>query len=422
MPKFNHEDLEAVLNVIYRKGIITAVDAENDTADVDVPGGKSGSGVPIYYHCEPDSELRSNGAIEGGSAAFGVDDEVIVMCDTEGVPLRIIGFVDGIKACFGYMVVTIGTYCFVWDFKTDALAEDVHIDGDPETMAVFPCLYSTISEWIASKTLLSFDTLFSKETESTILTGSQVLTSGMIYDNSYECPNPNDGWHEDFSAYQQFDRHNSRTSIFGTADYWDFVDYRWNEVLSGDCGGGGIAYWNSGKDLDEKYSSASGFKLTALNGSDEEVNFYCVNSYTYNEDTWQETDWNDCTDYAGSKVYNQTITPYFAYFPSVSAKTRNYTSTLTGCDGAWTSVPDPISIPITIGYAAHYSEDFGVITQLFIYKDADGNYSAYGQADAGLDDVTVAPSSLTENSDLSSALKALAEAADSTALSTRFYK
>nr|MDD5523525.1 hypothetical protein [Kiritimatiellia bacterium] len=99
MPKFNHEDLEAVLNVIYRKGIITAVDGENDTADVDVPGGQSGSGVPIYYHCEPDSELRSNGAIEGGSAAFGVDDEVIVMCDTEGVPLRIIGFVDGIRVC-----------------------------------------------------------------------------------------------------------------------------------------------------------------------------------------------------------------------------------------------------------------------------------------------------------------------------------
>ena len=107
MPKFNHEDLEAVLNVIYRKGTITAVDSENDTADVDVPGGQSGSGVPIYYHCEPDSELRSNGAIYGAAAGFSAGseddpedgDEVIVMCDTEGVPLRIIGFVDGIKSC-----------------------------------------------------------------------------------------------------------------------------------------------------------------------------------------------------------------------------------------------------------------------------------------------------------------------------------
>lgn len=119
MPKFNHEDLEAVLNVIYRKGIITAVDAENDTADVDVPGGQSGSGVPIYYHCDPDSELRSNGAIYGGASAFSAGteedpeadppveavegDSVIVMCDTEGVPLRIIGFVDGIRSCCHFL-------------------------------------------------------------------------------------------------------------------------------------------------------------------------------------------------------------------------------------------------------------------------------------------------------------------------------
>lgn len=99
MPKFNHEDLEAVLNVIYRKGTITAVDSENDTADVTTFGGSTGSDVPIYYHCEPDSELRSNGAIEGGAGAFNVDDEVIVMCDTDGKPLRVVGFVDGIKEC-----------------------------------------------------------------------------------------------------------------------------------------------------------------------------------------------------------------------------------------------------------------------------------------------------------------------------------
>ena len=99
MPKFNHEDLEAVLNVIYRKGIIAAVDGESDTAAVDVFGGQPGLNVPIYYHCTPDSELRSNGAIGGAASGFAVNDQVIVMCDTNGVPLRIIGFVNGIKNC-----------------------------------------------------------------------------------------------------------------------------------------------------------------------------------------------------------------------------------------------------------------------------------------------------------------------------------
>lgn len=135
MPKFNHEDLEAVLNVIYRKGIITAVDSGNDTADVDVPGGQSGSGVPIYYHCEPDSELRDNGAIYGAASGFSAGteedpedgDEVIVMCDTEGAPLRIIGFVDGIRSCCLYKNLCNGGY--TWEIE--GIVSDAFLDGVP---------------------------------------------------------------------------------------------------------------------------------------------------------------------------------------------------------------------------------------------------------------------------------------------------
>ena len=107
MPKYQHDDFGDVQDHIFAKGIITAVDSEYDTADVTVEGYESGSDVPLFYHCEPDSEERSNGAIEGAAAGFSAGteddptdgDEVIVMLEVNGPPVRIVGFVDGIKSC-----------------------------------------------------------------------------------------------------------------------------------------------------------------------------------------------------------------------------------------------------------------------------------------------------------------------------------
>lgn len=63
----------------------------------------AGTDVPIFYHCEPDSALRDNGALEGASGAFAKDDEVIVQCEildsTTYEPLYIMGFVDKPKGC-----------------------------------------------------------------------------------------------------------------------------------------------------------------------------------------------------------------------------------------------------------------------------------------------------------------------------------
>ena len=142
MPKYNHEDLESVLNFIYRKGTITAVDPENDVADVDVFGGTSGSDVPLYYHCLPDSELRSNGAIMGAAVAFSVDDEVIVMCDTSGSAVRIVGFVEGIKACCLFKFALTGSDAEVLDtgvifaayndMQTPVPVKDIAYDEDGE--------------------------------------------------------------------------------------------------------------------------------------------------------------------------------------------------------------------------------------------------------------------------------------------------
>ena len=102
--KYQHTNLGDIADHVYIKATITAVESSDDTATIE-GDGISGSGVPIFYHCEPDSEHRSNGAIYAAAAAFSIDDEVYVMCEGSAgsyTPVRIVGFVDGIKTCCLY--------------------------------------------------------------------------------------------------------------------------------------------------------------------------------------------------------------------------------------------------------------------------------------------------------------------------------
>ena len=145
MPLYQHENFGDVQKHVFRKGIITAVDSENDTADVAVPGGSNGTGMPLFYHCEPDSEERSNGAIEPAATAFTVDDEVIVMCEMDGTAVRIVGFVDGIKNC-GQRFLFIwsawryyGAYYILWDVIHDKSVPSVDVlTDDGEETITFP--------------------------------------------------------------------------------------------------------------------------------------------------------------------------------------------------------------------------------------------------------------------------------------------
>jgi len=145
MPKYQHDNFGDAVNHIFVKGVITSVDSTNDLADVEVEGYQNGEGVPLYYHCEPDSELRSNGAIYGAAAAFYVDDEVIVMCDSQGAPVRIVGFVDGIKECGEcYLlleaVANNGHWYTLWDVINNCVAEDI-VWVDPETEVETPITF-----------------------------------------------------------------------------------------------------------------------------------------------------------------------------------------------------------------------------------------------------------------------------------------
>lgn len=101
MPKYEHDNWGDIQDYVFIKGVILNVDSQMDTAEVELPGyGISQDDIPIFYHCSPDAEERDNGAIEGGSSPFAVDDEVIVMCEADTyAPVRILGFIDGIRAC-----------------------------------------------------------------------------------------------------------------------------------------------------------------------------------------------------------------------------------------------------------------------------------------------------------------------------------
>ena len=119
MPKIYHANFGDVQDHVFIRGTIDVVYGPNeedpshrDTVDVTVGNvgleardhiGSTfqGSHIPLFYHCDPDSELREepapNGAyaIVGASAAFYEGDYVIVMCS--GTPdhyqaVRVVGF------------------------------------------------------------------------------------------------------------------------------------------------------------------------------------------------------------------------------------------------------------------------------------------------------------------------------------------
>lgn len=78
MPTLNYENAGALVEYDYLQGIITALYPDDDTADVSGVCGTL-SGVPIFYHCNPDSVARPNGAITGAAGGFSIGDSVVVL-------------------------------------------------------------------------------------------------------------------------------------------------------------------------------------------------------------------------------------------------------------------------------------------------------------------------------------------------------
>ena len=101
MPTHDFIDIGDVLNFELLQGEIKTIDTATDTCTVSV-GGVVYSAL-IFYHCEHDSVLRSNGAIQDGSTGFVVGDQVFVMKKKVISPalseVKVVGHVNGCRHC-----------------------------------------------------------------------------------------------------------------------------------------------------------------------------------------------------------------------------------------------------------------------------------------------------------------------------------
>ena len=118
-------NFEEFFEISQHIGVVTAVDTDNDTADITVDklGAGSFEDVPIFYHCE------DSNTVAGGSAAFSVGDEVLVL-NEGGKPypssgdLVIVGFKDELKSCTtdGYLLIQLDDEYVIWNIASGALA------------------------------------------------------------------------------------------------------------------------------------------------------------------------------------------------------------------------------------------------------------------------------------------------------------
>lgn len=438
MPKYDHENFGDVMNHIYAKGVITSVNSSDDTADVTVDGYKNGTAIPIFYHCEPDSEERSNGAIEGAAAGFTVDDEVIVMCRADGEPVRIVGHVDGIKACGStYLMIysyisdyvinrkepcqsdpghaACQEYAIVWDLKKNRQATGV-IDNAGDPVTSFPVLKSEISDWWDEQEFFSgIELLFDLDIISENPTG-------------WSCSGPSD------------DRVCTATNVFGTSS----SHYTEAETFNGDMEGLYGDMWCSGTFTTTLTEDLyNGKRYTAQNGSGEILDLI-VHSEEENEDY----SWGSWAEGAGgdggtTESASESVSVAFPIFNDVQSGSRSRSATCTGepndflrcvtsCDPfeggeSWDEI-EILGIPCGNCFALigtyYEDEDSGEKWIWFVASrednenrplDENGNeevsfgaYEAYAACESMEDaNVDQAPSSMTKNTDFTDLCQAL---------------
>jgi len=96
MPKKNFKNIGALQGYEYVAGVIDSIDGGNDTCGLTI-GEDTFADVPIFYHCNPESEERDNGALEGAAGAFADGDDVIVLRQREKEQIGTTGLYHDIK-------------------------------------------------------------------------------------------------------------------------------------------------------------------------------------------------------------------------------------------------------------------------------------------------------------------------------------
>jgi hypothetical protein len=130
-----------------RSGTITAIDSVNHMMDVQI-GETLHEAVPVHYHCVNDwkNHTHPHTASEQTQmlAAFKVDDQVLVLCNDEGIPLYVTGFLENPKSCAPIIALfkLIGEEYDWWFWD---LNENVGYHQNPN--AALPPTPEIISKW-----------------------------------------------------------------------------------------------------------------------------------------------------------------------------------------------------------------------------------------------------------------------------------
>jgi hypothetical protein len=92
---------------LFRQGTVAAVNLLARTLDVTI-GGMLKEDIPVHYHCDDEwknhAHAHSADELDQMMTAFGQGDEVLVMCNNNGQPLYVTGFIENPKKCFGTFI------------------------------------------------------------------------------------------------------------------------------------------------------------------------------------------------------------------------------------------------------------------------------------------------------------------------------
>ncbi|MBF0488064.1 MAG: hypothetical protein HQK98_07865 [Nitrospirae bacterium] len=106
--KFQVSGAGHIANQRYLWGRLTAINSNDDTGNVVIldenlsDTAEAYSNIPFYYNCQKNMTERSNGALEGASPAFELNDRVHVRYTLDSgnkKEFKIVGFLNDMKAC-----------------------------------------------------------------------------------------------------------------------------------------------------------------------------------------------------------------------------------------------------------------------------------------------------------------------------------
>lgn len=195
MPTTDFIDIGDVLNYEYLQGEIKTLDESTDTCTVKI--GSSVYSALVFYHCEPDSVLRSNGAIQDGATGFAIGDQVVVMKKKVDSPaladVKVIGHTNGCRHCVsdgnGYFV-------FYQDGIDLKISRCEFSDASATVNATKNAADLKVTNWVSGYPILNPVTWNIKKFRHNVMRNGARVESDLyyIFTSLYYSPSPYSGW------------------------------------------------------------------------------------------------------------------------------------------------------------------------------------------------------------------------------------